>query len=356
MPPRRWVLVADHGYEQNRTALAAVRALAAGGYRSAVTASTRWSLAAASRFCERTVPVPEDEAEFASAVREELAALDYVVALPTSDTALLALGAPVRRLVDKRTLAVSAASAGIATPPTRSFGGAEDLRAARAELEYPLVVKPPLSRFRPIKVCRPQELDAALERVASMSDGPIMVQPYITDPLRAVSGVLWDGRMVAIVHQRYRRTWPPDCGGATAAFTSEPDRALEEQLTSLLSGHEGIFMAQFAGPYLLDCNPGAYGSLPLAVAAGANLVAIYCDLVAGKPAPRELVRAHPGFRYRWLEGDLRHLGRRVREHSIPISSAVLEAFPHSGTAQSTETWRDPMPALRRLAYVLRRRR
>jgi predicted ATP-grasp superfamily ATP-dependent carboligase len=356
MRPRRWVLVADQGYEQNRTALAVVRALAAGGYRPAVTASTRWSLAAASRFCERTVPVPADEAEFALAVRGELAVLDYVVAMPTSDSALLALGAPVRQLVDKRTLAEAAASAGIDTPPTRSFGSAEDLRAAQGELEYPIVVKPPLSRFRPIKVSRPHELDAALERTAPMGDGPIMVQPYITDPLRAVSGVLWDGRMVAVVHQQYRRTWPPDCGGASAAFTSEPDHSLEEQLATLLSGHEGIFMAQFAGPYLLDCNPRAYGSLPLAVAAGANLVAIYCDLVAGERAPREPVRAHPGFRYRWLEGDLRHLARCVRERSMPIGSAALEAFPRRGTAQSTETWRDPRPALRRLAYALSRRR
>ncbi len=351
-----WVLVADLGYEQNRTALVTVRALAAGGNSPALTVSSKWSLAAASKDCRRAVRVPQGGGDaFAEAVHGELARRRYVATLATSDAALLALGAPVGHLLDKRDLARAATACGLSTPPTRCFAGAEELLEASADLEYPIVVKPPLSRFRPVRLAGPEPLLRTIADNLGLKDGPLLVQPYLPDPLRAVCGVVWEGRHAAVVHQLYRRTWPPDCGGACAAVTSLPDVELEECLIVLLSGFEGIYMAQFAGERLLDLNPRPYGSLPLAVAAGANLASIYCDLLTGSPAPSEPIRGRPGVAYRWLEGDVRHLAAAVRAGRMPVRAALRGLLRRPGTATSTESWRDPKPTVVRLAYGLSRR-
>jgi ATP-grasp in the biosynthetic pathway with Ter operon len=345
----RWVLVTDHGYSQSRTTLVTVRALSVAGYRPAVTYSDRWSIAVASRHAERRVRL--QGAGYAEAVRRELGAHDYLAVLPTSDIAVLSLGASGADLLDKRSLASAAARVGFATPPTLEYAGPAQLFQSAAGLDYPVVVKAPLPRFRPFRAVGPEDL-----RLVGGIDCPLLVQPYIPDRLRAVSGVMWAGQLVAVSHQRYARTWPPDCGGASVAETSSPDLELEERLAALLAAHQGLFMAQFAGTHLLDLNPRPYGSLPLAVAAGANLPALYADLLRGREPPARPVRSRPGVRYRWLEGDIRALIQGVRRGSMSPAEAMRQFLPRANPGATVETWRDPLPACVRLAYAMSHRR
>ena len=350
MIPGDWVLVTDGGNGQARSTLAAVRSLARAGYRPAVTVSAPLSIAAASRHCGRAVRVPPvTDADYEAAVKAELAAHTYLTVLAASDAALLALGAPVEHLVDKGVVAERAAGAGLLVPPTRRFASREELFDSGRTLDYPVVVKPTLS-FRPVvRVASTAELHAGVA-----ANGPVLVQPFLGDRLRAVAGVAWRGRLKAAAHQRYLRTWPPDCGTACAAETVEPDLELEAAVLRLLDGFEGVFQAQLAGPYLLDLNPRVYGSLPLAVTAGANLPAVYCDLLRG--VDREEVRTRPGVFYRWVEGDLRNLYAGVRDGSLGIGAAVRALRPRRGAAHSTESLSDPLPALSRLRFAMRRAR
>lgn len=346
MIPGDWVLVTDGGNGQARSTLAAVRSLARAGYRPAVTVSAPLSIAAASRHCGRAVPVPlVTDPDYEAAVKAELAAHDYLAVLAASDAALLALGAPVEHLVDKGVVAERAAGAGLLVPPTRRFASRQELLDSGRSLDYPVVVKPMLS-FRPVvRIASAAELPARVT-----ADGPALVQPFLGERLRALGGVAWRGRLAAAVHQRYLRTWPPDCGTACAAETVEPDPELEAAVLGLLYGFEGVFQAQLAGPYLLDLNPRVYGSLPLAVEAGANLPAVYCDLLRG--VERDVVRARPGVFYRWLEGDLRHLFAGVRDGSLGLGAAVRALLPRRGAAHSTESLSDPLPAVSRLRFAL----
>jgi len=181
-----------------------------------------------------------------------------------------------------------------------------------------------------------------------------MVQPYLREELHALAGVVRDGRLLAAVHQRYFRTWPLDCGTASAAVTIDPDGDLERRVLELLGDYEGIFQAQFAGPYLLDLNPRVYGSLPLAVAAGANLAAVHCRALQGEDV--QPVRARAGVFYRWLEGDVRNLAQAVRERRAGVLSALWELRPRKAAAHSTESLRDPMPMVVRFRFAIRRRR
>jgi hypothetical protein len=349
---RPWVLVAET-YGQSRAALAAVRALAAAGYRPAATTGARRSLASASRHCARRVTVPMvtepgySEESFARAVRDERDRHPYLTVLPTSDAAVLALGAPSGHLVDKASLTAAAERVGLPTPPTRLFASREDLLDAARGLDYPVVVKPRVSRWAPFLAHAPGDLVEAGER-----PGELVVQPYVGEGLCAVGGLMWNGDLLAAVHQRYLRTWPPECGTSSAAESVSPDGALEAKLAALLDGHEGIFQAQLAGPYLLDVNPRPYGSLPLAVAAGANLPGLYCDLLRGRPvAP---VRARAGAFYRWVEGDVRRLWWDVRRGRTRLWSALWELRPRRGAAHSTESLWDPGPMAARLWFAARR--
>ena len=348
--PGRPVLVTDAGDAQARSAVAAVRALAAAGYRPVVARSGPYSLAAASRFCAAAVDVPPaGDPDFRGAIEAELLARSYLTTLPSSDAALLSLGAPVEHLVDKAKMAATARTAGLPTPPTEIFTTPGEAQARSPGFDFPVVVKPAARRGgapRPAFLARsPEELVPAREWT-----GPVLIQPYLREQIHAVCGVVWQGRLVASVHQRYLRTWPADCGTSSAAVTIPPDPDLEDRLLCLLDGYDGIFQAQLAGPYLLDLNPRVYGSLPLAVAAGANLVGAYCAMLSGEAVPP--IRARPGVFYRWVEGDLRSLWTAVRRGQMTAPSALWELRPRRGAAHSTESAGDPRPALVRAAYAL----
>ena len=348
---RGWVLVTDGGSGQGRSALAAVRALAEAGYPTGVTVSGRYSLAAASRYCQRRIDVPPvtDASGYKQAILAEVKRRRYLTVMPTSDSALLVLGRPVKELVDKVRLSEKAGRVGLAVPETARFDSTDDLFAAAEGFDYPVVMKPAVSRWP--AACL--ESRAELTSLASALEGPFLIQPFLRANLRAVCGVMWKGRLVAASHQRYFRTWPRSCGTASAAETTTPDMDLEKRVVALLAGYEGIFQAQLAAGKLLDLNARPYGSMPLAVEAGANLASIYCDLLHGVEYP-SVVRARPGVFYRWVEGDLRNLLSAYRRGELGALAALKAMKPRRRAAHSTESLADPKPALARIAYALRR--
>ena len=349
----RLVIVSDHVDGRSRSAVAAVRALAAAGYRPVVTVTGTPSSAAASRHCAGLLRTPAVGTPGFSEAVDRL--LDEGAALvAASDAVLVALHRPGAALVDKALLAKRAAAAGLSVPATREFFSAALALEEAADLDYPIVVKPAV-KTAPTEVARrvdgPAELPAALEPLT----GPIIVQPFSPQPMRAVCGVIADDRLVAAVHQRYLRIWPPDCGTASAAVTTGPDRDLEERLPALLNGHVGVFQVQLVGDEVIDINPRAYGSLPLAVAAGANLPAIACRIEREEPAPG-IVRGRPGVRYRWLEGDMRRLLHDARAGVLTPGAVGRALLPRLGAAHSIESLWDPGPFLVRLAAVAKSRR
>jgi predicted ATP-grasp superfamily ATP-dependent carboligase len=329
--------------------VAAVRALAAGGYRPVVTTSGRHSLAAASRWCSGSTRTPAvGSPAYPEAVREAARRLGALTVLAASDDALLALGAPVAHLVDKGALGARASSAGLVTPRSVEYDDAirfrADLVAGRVAL--PVVVKPVVSS-------RPARLVASPADAEELDDvgGRFLVQPYLQGAMWALAGVMRGGRALAAVQQRYVRIWPVTCGTACAAVTITVDEDRVRALERLLEGYEGIFQAQFSGEALLDVNPRVYGSLPLAVAAGANLAAIWCASLDGEATPSPL-RGRAGVRYRWLEGDVRHVVSRLRAGHMGIGAAAAALGPRTGTAHSVEALSDPGPLVARVRYAV----
>jgi biotin carboxylase len=145
------VLVTNGGEGQNRSALAAMQALALAGFEPVATVSGRDSLAASSRHCRAAVPVPPvTELEYAEAVQAELEARSYVALMPASDAALLALDLAGAPLVDKARLPELARGAGLEVPPGRTFSSTAELAHHAEELDYPVVAKAALkTSWRP---------------------------------------------------------------------------------------------------------------------------------------------------------------------------------------------------------------
>ena len=345
-----WVLISEGGGGESRAAVAAVRALAAAGYRATVTETNGRSLAGASRACARRVTVPAVEgngAAYADAVRAELATRPYVTTFFATDAALLAVDAPVKHLLDKAKCAELARAAGLEPPPTQVFESGAELLDAASQLHYPVIVKPALK----LSAARVVDARPALEVVAGEVGGRVLVQPVIDEEFHGLGGLAYQGRLVATMRTRYERMWPQPCGTVAAAETLPPDDDLEARVAHLLRDYDGPFHLDFAGRYLLDVNPRIHATLPLAVRGGANLVAMNCDLLQGRSVPS--VRVASGLRFRWMEGDLRSLLWNARRGTS--AGSTFGAFvPRRGTVHSFATMTDPGPAVARARYMLRR--
>lgn len=340
----RLILVTDDGYGKARGALAAVRALALGGYRPVVALSAPFSLAGSSRYVAGVVRIPASSSDrYDEALRRESSRGEFATVLSTSDRALEALRAPGREFIDKRRLAKAALKAGIGSPPSSVFDDGRALLRDAQLLDYPLVVKP-VAGHPTRRAEGPRDVQKWADR-----DGPLLVQPWLQDEQRGIAGVIWNGELIASVHQRHLRLWPPDCGMTCAAETIARDFEMEEHLVRLLGSYNGIFQADFAGPYLLDLNARVYASLSLAVAAGVNLAALHCDLVTERDVePQE---ARRGVRFRWLDADLRRLVVAWRRKEMTAPRALWEMLPRPGTVFATESLRDPGPSFARARHV-----
>lgn len=345
------VIVTTDGGAADRSALATVRALGETGHRVVVAASAGHSLAAASRFASSHVEVPQpDDPAYPASINRLERAHGSIAVFATSDRALVALEPATAVLVDKRQLAGLALDAGLSMPKTIEFNSAGELLAAAERLGYPMIVKPHIKVPGGPTATRVDAKDELAE--IGFIDG--LAQPCSTGPMRAIAGVMWRGRIVAALQQQYVRTFPPRAGTASFAFTCQEDEDTLRRIGALLSGHDGVFQAQFVGPDLIDLNPRPYGSMPLATAAGVNLPDIVCRLRSNlEVAPR---RAAHGVRYRWIDGDYRSIARAVRSRRMTKRAALAAMFPKRGTTHSIANLRDPRPLAVRLSRLLERRR
>lgn len=371
MRPR--VLITD---SEQRSVVAAVRGLAAAGYAVTATASSSPAAAQWSRDCARRLHAPAANADggaaLAAVLRAELERDRYAAVIPGSDSALRALSrhratleplaplglpgeAAIERALDKLALLEVAERHGLDPPASRTCATAPELASCAEEVGYPLMLKPARSvntdgtwRTQMSVIVRaPDELAAACATLAA----PYTLQRFHEgSAVVSVAGVIDDGVLLGTAVARYARTWPPQAGSASASITIDPPEGLVERSRALLGeiGWRGIFELEFieleGGRYAaIDLNPRVYGSMSLAIAAGANLPAIWTATLQGqRPAP---VVARPGVRYRWEEGEIRAVVRAVLRGSVSELLGVVRPRRHTVWALSRPT--DPGPLLAR---------
>jgi predicted ATP-grasp superfamily ATP-dependent carboligase len=368
--------------DESTGSLAAVRALASGGYAPVVATFDPGVYAARSRRAANVVVVPDavlDPEAFVDAVIDACRRTGVAAVLPGTEATLrvlasrasdlpssVTLGAPphevVERALDKTALRELATAAGLTVPTTLEVTVGEVDRALPS-IRFPAIVKPPATVLRaagglrsisPVRVRDARELRSAL---AELSPGERrLVQPWIDGELYAVCGVSWQGDVVCAFHQRSPRIWPPSIGGSSYAIGVAPNDAVDEGVRSLMGAlrWDGVFCVQFlreeAGFHLIDVNPRVYGSMALAVASGVNLPTIWADLLLG----RQPIVGPPrvGVRFRAEEDDVRAVVHDLRTERRP--RAIFGVIPRSRTVHPVWSWRDPAPLATTLGKLARR--
>lgn len=370
----RRVLVTDAG---ERSMVATCRGLQAAGYEVAAAAygplaPSHWSRACSERL--RVTDPRVDAGAFVADLRAHLRRRSYAALVPGSDFSLFAvsrgrgeldgltrLGLPshenVRRGLDRQVLATAAAGAGLYPAAAIRCASAEEALVAARELTFPVLLKS-ISTVRErgsavtlgsptLPVGSESELRAA---AASYGDA-FIVQRAEAGRTLSLGGVIAEGRLLAVAASVYLRTWPPSAGNVAFSMTIDAGSELERTAASLLQavGWEGIFeleMIQRPDGTLvpIDLNPRPYGSMALAVAAGANLPGIWCDWgLDGRAEP--LRAARPGQRYRWEDGDLKHMLWQLRHGNYRAATRALR--PWRGVAHPHFQASDPLPLVAR---------
>jgi len=340
---RRTVIITDG---EQRAALAIVRSLG-DSYRCVVTASSSAALAGSSRFCARTVVVPDPlrrSREFAEAVCDLAAAEGASLVLPVTEAALAAI-LPVKfrlapaivpfpdidrfaALSDKKKLLEEASRLGIAVPKQQilaSRAAVEELRFD--EIQFPVVLKPSRSlgdsgdRRTKLSVSYAASQDELRRKVGTLPPEafPILVQQRIVGEGTGVFLLTWEGDLRAVFAHR-RLSEKPASGGVSVYSESIPvDAELLRCSAALLDRFdwEGVAMVEYKRqattgiPYLMEVNGRFWGSLQLAIDAGVDFPRLLAECALGEPTSVDSSAYTIGLRSRWWWGQVDHLVGRV---------------------------------------------
>ena len=365
---------------RDRGSLAAVRALDRAGWTVGVGTPDGTGMVTASRAATHRHVVPRPRGtcgDFVTAVQSAVKAGGYDVVLGGGDDwmAALATYAPVipsvvahpsadvvAAALDKLGLARRAARAGLRAPRTEAADG-----AALRSWTGPVVVKtrahwhPGQRHELRIEARRYPDPAAALPRLRVLADAGFeaVLQQPVDGTLESLVGVVADGRLHGLVHQRSPGLWPTPSGVTSRAHTVPPDRALAAGAERLLEdlGWSGLVQLQFlrdrtGTPFLIDLNGRFFGSMALALAAGANLPDAWARQALGEPLPH-LTEGRPGVRFLWTAGDVRRALVERRGGLLADLASVVRLLP--GAVTSVWDRRDPGPTTTLVLERLSRR-
>jgi predicted ATP-grasp superfamily ATP-dependent carboligase len=368
---------------QERSVLAACRSLRRAGYLVDAAASERPAATHWSRSCGTRYMVADTLAsprQFVEDLRRIVAADRHRALVIGSDQSLFAvsrhrerleplvvLGLPPRDVVDRSlsnlVLTEAGRKAGLPSPEIAICADRQEALEAARRFGYPVVVKPSQAVF---------ELDGALRKPRTLLIGeeqslselpndygsPLLVQRFEGGEVFSVGGVFASGRLVAHAASRYWRTWPPRAGNVAFSESVVLPGQLERAVPRFVGeiGWEGIFELELIylpgrGFLAIDFNPRVYGSLALAVSAGAPLAVTWCDRLLDREGPSG--NARPGYRYREEEGELRNFLGRLRGGRFAPAFAML--LPRARTTHAHLRATDPLPLLALAVGRARRR-
>ena len=353
------VLVTDEHYKHS---LGIVRHLGGQGVFVSVVAGSRESLACRSRFC-REVILAEDSrpetlvATILKAVRERY----FDLIIPVSYSLTLALAqrkdellpytrlevAPepcVAKAADKLQMAALAQRLGVPAPQTVSCSESKELATG---LRFPVVIKPKRETpgRPPIRYARNQEeLRILLEESSSSArDGVFadpIIQEYIPGRGCGLFATYQGGACKRVFMHRRVREYPAS-GGVSSCAESFYDSQLANHGRRLLDelNWHGVAMVEFRrdsrdGEYkLMEINPKFWGSLDLALAAGADFPGDLCKMALGQTLTFS-DHYERNLRFHWPfsgQGELFHLWTRPQ-------SLFAVAFDYLNPRVKSNVW------------------
>jgi predicted ATP-grasp superfamily ATP-dependent carboligase len=378
------VLVLDGHTTQ---ALACVRSLGRAGYRTIVASDRRWSLAGASRYCGPTFRLAGQSIAAFAALRAWARRQGARIVLPLTERSCLLCNAEadawradgitigcgpdemLMQAFDKARTIEHAAACGINVPPTRFPASLDECRDAAAELGFPCVIKPRFSNAWHNGEFLPDRGVAYVDSGASLAPAVIarrqgahwpIIQRFVPGRGKGIFMLCDNGRPVTwFAHERLRDVRPSGSGSSLRRAVAL-DTALSEmggRLLARLAWH-GPAMLEFQDdgirpPWLIEVNGRFWGSLQLAIDAGADLPVQWVRLLSGLPVESS-AEYRPGITLRWLWGDVKRL-LHIASGPPPgypgaypaLWDGIKEVFGSQPPGTRVETWdrKDPLPAV-----------
>lgn len=322
-----------------RSSLATTRSLGRHGCQVIVAETERRCLAATSRYCAETLVYP-DPSEQPQAFADWLGELGErrpgSVLMPMTDltvplvlrhapsslrTALPTLSA-YESVSDKYTLFQHATRTGVRVPFTMSVTRANLDAVNAGELRYPVVVKPRRSATRTAagvvkRTVRyahsPDELRRTIDGMLVDDEDEALLQEYVSGVGEGVFALYDRGQPVFFFAHRRLREKPPSGGVSVLCESIRPNENALRAVHSILDPlpWHGVAMIEFkvdssGTAWLIEINARFWGSLQLAVDAGADFPVLLYQLASGSrlATPDEF---RIGRQLRWLLGDLDNL-------------------------------------------------
>jgi predicted ATP-grasp superfamily ATP-dependent carboligase len=383
-PSMQKVLILDGN---QRSALAATRALGRRGIPVAVADACEGTLAGSSRYSAEAFvhPSPDHDPEgFIAALKEETAARGIGVIFPMTDvsTHLLLkhrsefadISIPFgsfdafETLTDKQRLCRLAQDLGISIPATHVVERVEQVAQMCKTLDFPVVLKPSRSkiwrdgRWMATSVKYAATIREAEDIVGTDAYGephPFLAQEYIRGEAQGIFALCNHGEPVVFFAHRRLREKPPSGGVSVLSESMAIDAGLKD-ITRRILGRvrwHGVAMVEFkvapdGTPYLIEVNARFWGSLQLAVDAGVNFPYLLYQMATGDQ-PDTTSGYRVGVKSRWLLGDLDHLyltftrgsGRHLDRRSRWRTLLQFLRFFDKQTRYDVNRWDDWSPFL-----------
>lgn len=343
-----------------RAALAVARSLGNQGIPVFVGAEAPASLAGASRYCTQSFQYPspwrEPEA-FVSCLNDAAIKWGGAAIFPMTDIAMEVIGehrltidrsiaVPIpaleqyHRLSDKYGLTKWARENDIPVPQTLFVpdGRIEDLVAQIDS--WPVVVKPARSLLKldgywqksVVKIAPHADELRRLYHENWYLQEPSMLQDYVAGQGEGVFGLFEDGNPATLFAHRRLRERPPTGGVSVLREAIALPQPMTDYAVRIMreARWDGVAMVEFkvdersGVPYLMEVNGRFWGSLQLAVDAGADFPAMLYNHATSKTEQSEQAPYRVGTRSQWWLGDVDHLLARLRhrdaENSLPKST------------------------------------
>lgn len=385
----RGVLITD-GNE--RSALAATRALGQRGIPVYVGADRPTCLAGRSRYCTSAFQYPspwKNPREYAACVLDRAKRFDAAVLLPMTDVAVELLGEqaqelkgivniPIPSLVQYRQLSNKyeltdwAKKNGVPVPESIFLPDGAIEKVVEQVTKWPVVVKPGASLIKKnglwaktsVHVARNADELMHLYEDHWYLKQPSLIQQRIIGEGQGVFGLFSQGQPLALFAHRRIREKPP-AGGVSVFRESIPlSHPITDYALKIVQSAQwqGVAMVEFkvdresGVPYLIEVNGRFWGSLQLAIDAGVDFPFLTYQLATiGRLEPVE-AKYSVGVKSRWFLGDLDQLLLRLRKSNeqlglspgSPTKGQALREFmicTDPQTCSEVFRLRDPQPGL-----------
>ncbi|MEL6301930.1 MAG: ATP-grasp domain-containing protein [Pseudomonadota bacterium] len=378
------VLVLD---ADQRSALAATRALGMAEYTVYTADTERKALAGRSKWSQRYFRYPDPSQDTKAALASiaqccETHRVDLLMPMTDVSTHLVqnAQGSNLPKTPcppeetyetasDKGALMRVAEQIGIAIPRTEEITPGTVLRALPDTFSFPVVMKPTRSRiplengYLHTQVAIAKDLDH-LQRLQEthrwFRDHPWLLQSYIEGVGKGAFALYDNGAPLAwFAHQRVREK-PPSGGVSVLSRSAALDQRLHDSASTLLNALQwhGPAMVEYrvsddGTPYLMEINARFWGSLQLAISAGVNFPLLAAELALGR-TPTPVKDYKVGVTNRWLLGDLDNLYLTLKGKEFSAGRKLLSAMRFllpwwPGMRFEVLRLRDPRPFLHEFA-------